>query len=182
MFSLSVLFPLTIYIACSCYVALSAIHVNPSIWPLTIYFYFPLILDCVSALRFCFLVQLLTIFLNRTKESLEKSITNQGLAVSADDWIWQMKANHHKLSVLRRVHLLLWQSSSLINDCFGFSLILLFGMFFSSSLYRGFLLCEDIIKGKSGDQRQLVGLFHILLVSFLVHFECEKCSKSVIMR
>jgi hypothetical protein len=181
-FLLVALGSLAMFVACSGYVGLSAIHVNPSIWPLVIYFYIPFILGCVSALRFCLLVQILTIFYEEAAESLEKSIRNRELAVSAEDWKWQMKANYHKLLVLRRVHLLLWQSSLLINECFGFGLLSLFAMFFMSSIYRGFLLCEDVVTGKSRDQRQFIGLLQILFAIVIVHFHCEKCSKSVIMR
>ena len=180
-FQFSALFPVVVYIICSLSVALSAIQLIPSIARLAIYFYLTLLIGCISVLRFCFLIQILTIFFEKASKSLEKSINNRELAVSAEDWRWQSRANYHSLVKLQRIYLLLWQCSLLINDCFGTGLVTMFGMFFLSSVYRGFLLCNDVMSGTSKGQRQLIGLFHILFAVFIVHYDCEKCSKSVIM-
>ena len=171
-----------VYIVCSLSVALSVIQIIPPIARLATYFFLTLLIGCISVLRFSFLIQILTIFFDEAVESLEKSINNRELAVSAEDWRWQSKANYHALVKLQRIYLLLWECSLLINDCFGTGLITMFGMFFLSSVYRGFLLCDDVASGTSKGLRQFIGLFHILFAVFVVHYDCEKCSKSVIMR
>lgn len=170
----------SIYIACCC--RYSAVHVNPLFLKLAFYYFIPLILGCVSLQKFCFCVQILTIYFNLVRRTLEKSINNRELAVSTRDWKWQSSANYHKLVVLRRVYQLLWQCSTLITDCFDVGLVAIFAMFLLSSVYRGYLLCDDVIKGHSTDHRQFIALFHILFAIFIVHYNCEQCSTSVIIR
>lgn len=176
------LLSILISFCCCCYIGLSAIYVNPSFLLLVFYYFTPLILGCVSVQRFIFMVQILTIYFNTMSETLEKSINNRVLVVMTEDWKWQSSANYHKLVVLRRIQLLLWNCSALINNCFGVGLVEIFAMFFLSSVYRGYLLCDDVMKGNSKDHRQFIALFHILFAIFIVHYNCEQCSTSVIMR
>jgi hypothetical protein len=171
-----------VHTACASYVGLSALRVNPFFLKLVFYYFTPLILGCIFVQRFCFVVQILTIYFNEMRRALEKSINNRVAVKTKEDWKWQSSTNYHKIVVLRRVHVLLWQCSTLINDCFSFALVEIFAMFFLSSVYRGFLLCGDVIEGHSKDHRQFIALFHILFAILNVHYNCEQCSKSVIMR
>ena len=172
--------PIIIYVFCSCYVSISAIHLNPNFAALTVYYFAPLVLAEIFLQWFCFTVQLLTIYFDAMREALGKSIKHREVAIYKEDCIWHSRGNYHKVVVLQKIYRLLWQCSILINECFGFGLVFIFASFIMRAVYRGFLLCCDVIKGNSS-HRQYIAMVHIFSAIFIVHFHCERCSRSVIM-
>jgi hypothetical protein len=154
------------------FVIVSAFHLNPSLWKLIIYYYTPLIFGLIFVQRFSFAVQLLTIYFNFIAKVLDKSIRIES------DEKFRSQINFHQIFVLRKIYQLLWECSILINECFGIGLVEIFGMLLVTSIYRGFLLCNDIASGKQ-DFRQFVDLIRIQFAIFMIHFYCEQCTKSV---
>lgn len=126
-----------LYISCCFYTGLSAIVVNPNFFKLVFYYFIPLLLGCINVHRFIFMVQILTIYFNKMREILEKSINNRMLVVNMEDWKFHSRIDYHKIVMLRRIHRLLWECSTLINNCFSVGLVEIFAMFFLSSIYRG---------------------------------------------
>lgn len=159
------------------------LNIHPHFWRVLIHFNMPVLIGHIFVLRFIFMVQLLTYYLNLMIDTLEKSISCQPVLVRRDErrrWEWNMKSNHFKLKVMQKAYRRLWEASVLINECFDTGLLIIFVMYCSWLLYRGYSLCLGIANRQANNNiGQLIAMARTLFGVYSIHYYCQQCSNSV---
>lgn len=158
------------------------LDIHPHFWRVLFHFYMPVLIGHIFVLRFIFMVQLLTYYLNLMIDTLEKSISRQPVQVRRDEhrrWEWNMKSNHIKLKVMQRAYRRLWEASVLINECVDTGLLIIFIMYCSWLLYRGYSLCVGIANHQANNTGQLLAMSRTLFGVYSIHYYCQQCSNSV---
>lgn len=178
---LNTVFSLFVNFVCSILVTLFSMQINPDLWRLGVCFYIPIMLSRIFAQKFVFTVQLLSFYLRITLNVLEISISNQPLIVNAHNkerMKWISTNNFRKLVVLQAIYKLMWETSMLINNCYGFTLLNIFIMHCVSMIYNGYTSCIDISKHRFHN-RQLVSIIMTSFGIFTVHYFCRECTRNV---
>lgn len=177
----NVVLSLLVHFGCSAGVISLILWHNFHIWRLLIHFYVPILLGRIFVQRYIFMVQLLTLYLNIMKDSLEKSINSQPILVRKGDerrWKYNTRRNHFKVKVLKKTYRLLWEASCLLNKCFGSGLIVAFIMFCMTLLYQGYTICIDISKHQLNN-RQFFNIGMTCYAIFSVHYYSQQSLRSV---
>lgn len=158
------------------------LNIHPQFWRVLLHFYMPVLIGHIFVLRFIFMVQLLTYYLNLMIDTLEKSISCQPVLVRKEEqrrWEWNMKSNHFKLKVMQKAYRRLWEASVLVNDCFDTGLFIIFVMYCSWLLYRGYSLCVAIANHQANHIFQFTAISRTLFGIYSIHYYCQQCSNSV---
>lgn len=159
----------------------SVLWSTPNLIMVSSAFFISIKLGQIYALRFVFMVQLLTFYLNLMASALEKSISNQPLLVRSDErqaWKCHMESNHSKLRVLRQTYRQLWDASCLINRWSGAGLAYVFFVQTMFLIYQGYRMCIDISSGKNNFRHHLV-ILQTALSMFSTHYYSQMCLNAV---
>lgn len=158
-----------------------SLQFQPHLGLLPVTYQIPKMLGSIFTLRFTFMVQLLTFYLNLMVDALEKSISNQPLLVRKEEKNkWNMKSNHLKVRMLQKAYRWLWEASVMINESVHVGLFDVFLVQCLSLIYQGYNLCVDLSMKKEFHHRQVLSALFSLFELYSVHYYCQQCLNSVI--
>lgn len=141
---------------------------RPQLSVLLIYAHSSVIISGISLLRFNFFVQLVAIYSKILDKSLEESaFTNNP------------KLTIYQLKILCTIQRLLWESKQIISKIFNEYIIIAYGSALSGIIYRGFLLCDEILRHRTFFVHGFFGITQELFILCYVIFTIEDCIKIV---
>lgn len=162
------------HIVCCCiiysivigYISFEAMQNVPQIGKFLVYYYTPCIISLVEMHRYRFFIQQI---------ACHACILNN---VVCQQQQHQPELSLRRLKVLQKVYHLLYEATMLMNEIFSGHIVVVYGEIYGSAFYRTYLLCENIMQGKT-TIRQFIGVAQIIYVLFAVQYDAEICGRMV---